>query len=581
VTAALVPLLERIYETGKVETDHGDLRSAEPVGVPRRHAVQLAELVRERELYSTLETGMAYGLSTLAIAGVHLGRGAGQHIAIDPAAAGYYEGIGLANLRRAGLDGCVRLVAAGSQLALPRLVEEGVRLDFAFIDGMHLFDYALIDFFYVDQMLTAGGYVAFHDTWMPAVQDVVDFVVANRQYEPVPGVDGGLAVLRKRQADRRAWNHYRPFARPRPVARSIEEEARELLGQLRERAEQAADRAGGFRQHDFVLSGDQVRMRFAGDSLEPAMLPAFAHARASASDQPDLEILIWDNASSGVPDPSVPWDLGDVRARGDVRGYEDMPISVFSEPASGSITVFDKDRATIVYWVVDARAVPWHERGAPLRSALHQWAAGSGRHFVHGGAVGSGEAGILLAGPSGSGKSTTALACLEAGLDYAGDDYVILTGGDAPRAHCLYSTAKLDAAALERLPGLSAAVVEFRRGDEHKAVLDLHRYRPHLLRSSLPVSAIVLPSLGQGERPALRRASGAEALRALAPTTVLQLPGAAHARMKAMADLVRRVPVFGLELGADVTAVPDLIARICADPDVGLGLGTGTDQDRS
>jgi hypothetical protein len=36
--------------------------------------------------------------------------------------------------------------------------------------------------------------------------------------------------------------------------------------------------------------------------------------------------------------------------------------------------------------------------------------------------------------------------------------------------------------------------------------------------------------------------------------------------MTAMAALVRRVPVLGLELGTDMTAVPDLVASICADP---------------
>jgi hypothetical protein len=149
-------------------------------------------------------------------------------------------------------------------------------------------------------------------------------------------------------------------------------------------------------------------------------------------------------------------------------------------------------------------------------------------------------------------------------MDYAGDDYVILEG---ERAHCLYSTAKLDVTSLDLLPGLRGAVVEFRRGTEHKAVLDLHRQRPEQVRSALPVDAIVVPSVAGATRPRLRRAGAAEALRALAPTTLLQLPGAAQARMTAMAELVKRVPVFGLELAAgDMTGVAELVASVCADP---------------
>jgi hypothetical protein len=206
--------------------------------------------------------------------------------------------------------------------------------------------------------------------------------------------------------------------------------------------------------------------------------------------------------------------------------------------------------------------VPWHERGAPLRPALHRWAALAGRHFVHAAAVATEAGGVLLAGPSGSGKSTTALACLEAGLDYAGDDYVILEGR---QAHCLYSTAKLDLGALERLPGLAPAVTDLRRGREDKAVLDVHAHRADRVRSPLPVDAIVIPTVGGSGPPRTRPASPGEALRALAPTTLIQLPGAAHERMQAMAKLVRRVPAYRVELGDDVAAVAGEIARICTE----------------
>ena len=125
----LPPELERIYESGEVETDGGERRPAVPVGIPRDHAIRLAALVRDEHLYETLETGMAYGLSTLAIASAHAARDRGRHIAIDPTETHYYEGIGLANLRRAGLDERVRFMDAGSQAALPRLVDEGIRIE--------------------------------------------------------------------------------------------------------------------------------------------------------------------------------------------------------------------------------------------------------------------------------------------------------------------------------------------------------------------------------------------------------------------------------------------------------------------
>jgi predicted O-methyltransferase YrrM len=161
--SALCELLERIYDTGKVETAEGEQRTAEPVGVPRAHALRLAELVRTEGLESTLETGLAYGLSALAVAGVHAARSSGSHIAIDPVANTYYEGIAVVNLRRAGLSDRVRVMAEPSQAALPRLHAEGLLIDFAFIDGMHLAEYALRDVINTERFTHAASVIVIDD----------------------------------------------------------------------------------------------------------------------------------------------------------------------------------------------------------------------------------------------------------------------------------------------------------------------------------------------------------------------------------------------------------------------------------
>jgi predicted O-methyltransferase YrrM len=564
---SLPPLLEEIYATGRVEGEHGDVRVAEPTGIPRDHALWLAELVRSERLARTLETGAAYGLSTLAIAAVHAQRGSGSHIAIDPAAETVYSGIAMANVRRAGLEERVRLVVEASELALPRLVGEGVELDFALIDGSHLFDHVLVDFFYVDRMLARGGYVAFHDTWMPAIQDAVGFVLTNREYERVDHAGGGMAVLRKTGPDTRPWTHYEPFARRVREPGDPQTEARDLVGRLRDGADEAARRAGGYREHHLALAGHAVRMCFAGDALEPAMLPGFGHAlRDEPSGEPSLSVVLWDSRSSGLAAPEVPWGVADVRPRGDVRGYELSDVSVFYEHVSGAVTAYDPGSDTMAFWVRDPELVPWYERGAPLRSALHHWAAAHGLHFVHAGAVGTGGRGALLVGASGSGKSTTALACLDAGMEYAGDDYVILSGGDAHRVDCLYSTAKLDARALERLPSLAGAVTAVGPRREHKAVLDVNRHGSARVVDSLVIDAVIVPTVGDGVAPEILRATAAQALRAIAPTTILQLPGSARERMTAMAALVRDVPAFGLRVGSDIAANAEAVAAICADP---------------
>jgi hypothetical protein len=94
---------------------------------------------------------------------------------------------------------------------LPRLVGQGERFDFAFIDGWHTFDHALIDFFFVDLLLESGGIVVFDDVGYPALNAVVRFVLANRDYELVAALPFSRPLgLRFRRALKRAL---RPLAR--------------------------------------------------------------------------------------------------------------------------------------------------------------------------------------------------------------------------------------------------------------------------------------------------------------------------------------------------------------------------------
>ena len=178
-------LLEHIYKTGYVEDCDGNLINPFPTTTPRETGTILYEIIGEYNLEKTMEIGMAYGLSTLFICQAHQDRGVGNHTAIDPKQSSKWKSIGLLNIKRAGLEARLRFFENFSDQVLPQLVKTGEHFDFAFIDGMHLFDYALLDFFYIDKLLTPGGYVVFDDLWMPAIRKVVSFVLRNRDYELV------------------------------------------------------------------------------------------------------------------------------------------------------------------------------------------------------------------------------------------------------------------------------------------------------------------------------------------------------------------------------------------------------------
>jgi hypothetical protein len=54
--------------------------------------------------------------------------------------------------------------------------------------------------------------------------------------------------------------------------------------------------------------------------------------------------------------------------------------------------------------------------------------------------------------------------------------------------------------------------------------------------------------------------SAVNAWKAMAPSTMLQLPGASQTDLARMGDLARRVPCFRLELGKDWDVIPSVIA---------------------
>jgi predicted O-methyltransferase YrrM len=176
-------LLEQIYKTGSVEDVEGNSINPFPVATPRETGAILYELIKEYNLENTLEIGMAYGLSTLSFCQAHQDKGTGSHVAIDPIQTKRWKAIGLLNVKRASLDHRLRFFEAKSHEVLPELLKQRETFDLIFIDGLHLFDYVLLEFFYADKLLKPGGFLVFDDIWMPGIRKAISFILTNRNYE--------------------------------------------------------------------------------------------------------------------------------------------------------------------------------------------------------------------------------------------------------------------------------------------------------------------------------------------------------------------------------------------------------------
>ena len=113
---------------------------------------------------NVLEIGCAMGLSSLVIDAALAARGnqACQHWIVDPYQETSWQSIGVGHLRRAGFTNW-KLFPAGSELALPQIMQGGEKFDFIFQDGMHTFDHCLLEFHYFDRILRTGGLLLYDD----------------------------------------------------------------------------------------------------------------------------------------------------------------------------------------------------------------------------------------------------------------------------------------------------------------------------------------------------------------------------------------------------------------------------------
>ncbi len=147
------------------------------------HAEALYRHIRANRPRTCVEVGMANGISTLSIlTALEENGGDGRLISIDPNQSTQWRDCGRAAVARAGLGHRHAVHEEPDWFAMPKLLEAGTHVDFGYIDGWHTFDYALLDFWYLDKMAGAGAVLAFNDCGWPGVEKAIDFVLSHRRY---------------------------------------------------------------------------------------------------------------------------------------------------------------------------------------------------------------------------------------------------------------------------------------------------------------------------------------------------------------------------------------------------------------
>jgi predicted O-methyltransferase YrrM len=213
--------IEQAYRTKSIKGEDDATYSIMPAALPPERGRFLLEVCRAQRPGSTLEIGMAWGLSTLHIlqALVENGVVAAPHVLMDPLQPTAFHNAALRTLHELGLASSVEFYPEPSNLVLPRLLAQGRQFDLAFIDGDHRFDCVFLDLVYVDQLLKPGGVVVFDDISWDGVFLTCRFAQTNYGYETVAELDrpgGGSAPVAGRPLMRACRKPMQTVARDQP-----------------------------------------------------------------------------------------------------------------------------------------------------------------------------------------------------------------------------------------------------------------------------------------------------------------------------------------------------------------------------
>lgn len=175
------PLLENIFRSGEFRTSGGEVITVHSE-TPRDQCLYLQDLIAANGYMSSLEIGLAFGISAIAITEAVMNNG-GRHLVMDRYQYNVWGGHGVDLIGQAGYGNQIDFREEFCYELLPKLHAEGRIFDFAYIDSTKLFDWLMVDFFYIDKMLRPGGMIVFDDLKFPSIRKLLRYITQLPHYK--------------------------------------------------------------------------------------------------------------------------------------------------------------------------------------------------------------------------------------------------------------------------------------------------------------------------------------------------------------------------------------------------------------
>jgi hypothetical protein len=327
----------------------------------------------------------------------------------------------------------------------------------------------------------------------------------------------------------------------------------------------ASTNLGGIFSFDFELANKKITISSAGEKLLLLTTQALVHLEAEKIESLEKPFIIytWDEKESNIPLPEHPWITPDGLVEDSFVQFH-LEYYFVSQFDNQSILFLYNFKENVAFCIVkDAKKLNNSFLSSPFFKLIALWASKQKLNILHAGCVSLNNKGALIVGRSGKGKSSTSVQCLIDGLDYLSDDYILIDdSGEKTIAYSIFNTGKLKLNHIEKFNKIQSSFKIGNLDKNNKPLLFLSTLFKEQIKRSTEIKAIIVPNITSNRSADYYRISSVEALKALAPSTLVQLRINGLNELKSLADLTRKFPNYCVELGSDFEDISLKVKRI-------------------
>ena len=334
---------------------------------------------------------------------------------------------------------------------------------------------------------------------------------------------------------------------------------------LKKKFQQASEKLEGTHSFNFQLANKNLTISSAGQSLLSLTTQALIHLEAKSNDlkEKPFTIFIWDENESGISLPNPPWLSSENVSEDKYIQFQLDHYFAYQFHNQSILYLYNVSENSAFCIVKDAQNLINSFIAAPFTKLISFWANKQNLNILHAGCVSLNNKGVLIVGRGGKGKSSTSIQCIIDGLDYLSDDYLLIDiTSEKTMAYSIYNSGHLELNNIENFPKIKSFIDIGDINQNNKPYLFLSPIFKDKVKRSTEIKAIIVPLVTKNKSANYYPISSVEAIKALAPTSLVQLNTRGINSLQSLANLTRKFPNFCLELGSDFEDISFTVKNI-------------------